>query len=103
MKLSPAEILRREYGTSRNLMTPRRVRVGSLPGGAYEISRGEGIPRDSFSSRGPTIFGVSIVWLNPDGTTRRDTTRAGAFGGLELAKAHVRRVRAEVQAAKRRA
>jgi hypothetical protein len=61
-----------EYGTSRNLMTPRRLGIGALPGGAYELSTGTGIENEP-------IWGVTVVRLNQDGTTRRDFDASTLF------------------------
>jgi hypothetical protein len=42
--LSAREILRREYGSSRNLLTPHALAIGKVDReSAYEISVGEGI------------------------------------------------------------
>lgn len=81
--MTPREIIRAEYGESRNLMTPRRLGVGALPDGAYELSRGTGIA-------GEPIWGVSVVRLNPDGTTRRDTGASQLFHWRNAARAYIR-------------
>ena len=66
-KPTPAQVLRTEYGTSPNFMTPKRLRIGWTRKGeeAYELSSGRGF-------EGETIYGVSLV--------RVVTTPAGVKG-----------------------
>jgi hypothetical protein len=77
--MTAREILRAEYGDSRNFMTPdvlRRVIVrhpetGEI--GAAEISEGTGIPTRGQQRAGIRIpiFGVSVIWVDAHGKTRR--------------------------------
>lgn len=77
-----AQILRAEYGTSRNFITPevlRRVLVrhpetGEI--GAAEISMGEDLRLREHEQRSvsPRIVAVTVVWVGADGTRRRTTT-----------------------------
>jgi hypothetical protein len=82
--LSAREILRREYGTSRNFLTPHVVTRGKLaPHVAYELSSGPGL------EIGSTIFGVSVVRIDDDGTTERLHEDSACFTTLDLANAHI--------------
>jgi hypothetical protein len=55
--LSAAELLRREFGSSNNFVSPRRVSVGKLgPCAAFELSTGEG-----WFNNPADLFGVSVV------------------------------------------
>jgi hypothetical protein len=80
------DILRAEYGSEKNLMTPTVLDVGSVVRGrvAYEISRGTGMRRQP-------IFGVSIASYDPDlNTTRRYANDiSDCFGSLDAARDHV--------------
>lgn len=82
-----AEILRLEYGDSKNSLTPTvlsRVLVG--PGVAAELSEGRG-------RNDQPIFGVTVAVMNPDGTTypagREGQIRSAVFSSREAAEAHV--------------
>jgi hypothetical protein len=91
--MTARDIIRAEYGCSRNLMTPDILEIGRTGEkgtrltGAYEISEGAGI------ENGTMLVGVSVVRLNPDGTTTRDTDRSrvitapGPYGPPEHAAA----------------
>jgi len=64
--MTPKEILRLEYGDSKNFMTPHILGRGSIYKDknkiiVYELSKGRGIPRSPFDSHGPVIYAVSIV------------------------------------------
>lgn len=54
--MTPVDLIIREYGVSRNLMTPEIVRFGWIREGvlAYELSTGTGLD-------GSRIYGVSVV------------------------------------------
>lgn len=54
--MNARQIFAREYGTSKNFMTPHRIRVGSIARGrvAYELSSGQGMRPHS------TIYGVTV-------------------------------------------
>jgi hypothetical protein len=87
--LTAREILRREYGRSRNMMTPDVLKIGKLGrDAAYELSCGSGF------EPGTTIYGVSVVRMY-DGTTERDYEASGCFASLDEATAHVERLRKE--------
>lgn len=65
-------LFEREYGkNTTNFMTPEVLEYGMLgPNVAYEISKGTGFTND-------TIYGLSIVKQNADGTTKRLTDMSG--------------------------
>lgn len=84
--MTPKEIIRAEYGDSRNFITPRLLGIGKLPGGAYEYSQGTGI-------EGEPVWAISVVWLNADGTTRRDTDLGQLFHSPRAAMAYVRKLK----------
>lgn len=85
--VTACELLRREYGTSRNMLTPHRIAVGKLgPNAAYEISVGEGI------EPGTRLYGVSVVQM-VDGKTERDYEASCCFSTLEAANEHVEALR----------
>lgn len=93
--LSAREILRLEYGDSRNFMTPHRIAIGKLDRtSAYELSAGEGIePRTK-------LYGVSIVRV-VDGETERDYDSSACFSTLEAANEHVEQLRSARHALER--
>ncbi len=87
--LTAREIIKREYGSSKNFVTPYPVKYGKLnKTTAYEISRGTGMNHEP-------IYGVSIVTYDPEtDTTKREYTRSftcrtleTAIGQIELLKA----------------
>lgn len=80
--MTPREIIKAEYGNSRNLMTPRRISIGALPGGAYELSSGTGIDNEP-------IYGVSVVRCNASDQVTRDIDDSGMFWSLEEAREHI--------------
>jgi hypothetical protein len=83
-------IITREYGMSRNFMTPTVIRCGDLGECfAYELSKGEGIP-DPGQFKGPTIYGVSVVEYDPaTGATTRRTDLSDVFRSQGLAQKHI--------------
>jgi hypothetical protein len=85
--MTPREIIEAEYGRdSRNFITPHRLGIGKIPGGAYELSTGTGISREP-------IWGVSVVRLNEDGTTHRDTDACQLFHTRAAARSYIRSLR----------
>jgi hypothetical protein len=87
--LTAREILRREYGASRNFIAPHVIARGKLtPAVAYELAWGDGI------EYGTRIYGVSVVRLHDDGTTERDYDSSACFSRLELANERVASLRA---------
>jgi hypothetical protein len=91
--LSAREILRREYGDSRNFLTPHVLAVGKLNREtAYELSAGEGI------EPGTKLYGVSVVRV-VDGATARDYDAATCFSSLADANAYVEGLRTDASSA----
>jgi hypothetical protein len=85
---SAREILRLEYGDSRNFLTPHVIARGKLARDvAYEISSGSGL------EPGSSIYGVSVVMLHDDGTTERDYDASCCFSSLGAANEHVESLR----------
>jgi hypothetical protein len=81
--LTARELLRLEYGDSRNFLTPHVIARGKLDKlSAYELSAGEGI------EPGTRLYGVSVVRL-VDGETERDFESSACFSSLEAANEHV--------------
>lgn len=65
--LSAREIIRKEYGDSKNFMTPYIIKRGKINRTtAFELSSGTGMYHEP-------IYGVSVVRLNEGGTTERLT------------------------------
>jgi hypothetical protein len=85
--LSAQEILKREYGSSRNLLTPNVITRGKLDREtAYELSWGHGEP-------GSHLYGVSIAYVTYDGdgtySTERDYDSSCCFTSLQAANEHI--------------
>ena len=80
--MKPRDILRAEYGSSRNFITPEVLHYVAVTHpetgehGAAEISMGDGIRLREHEQRGvkPRCYGVSVVWCNEGGGTRRTTS-----------------------------
>jgi hypothetical protein len=85
--LSAREILRLEYGDSRNFLTPHRIAIGKLDRAtAYELSAGEGI------EPGTKLYGISVVRVL-NGATERDYESSCCFSSLEAANEYVEQLR----------
>jgi hypothetical protein len=72
------------------MVTPHQIDCGLIPGGAYELSKGEGI-----FDRSQTVYGVSVVRLDyssPTGT-RRDYTVSRCFHSYAEAQAFIKALR----------
>ena len=85
--MTPRQIIKAEYGNSRNLITPRRLGIGALPGGAYELSTGTGIDHEP-------IFGVTVVRCNASDNVARDIDASQMFYSREEARAYIRDLKA---------
>ena len=85
--MTPREIIQAEYGDSRNFMTPRRLGIGALLDGAYELSMGTGLDHTP-------IWGVSVVRLSAGGETWRDTDACQVFHSRIKAQAYIRALKA---------
>ena len=87
-RLTAREILRLEYGDAPNFMTPDVLEVGKLhPCVAFEVSKGTGFKQEP-------IYGVSVVRLRCDGTTKRLTRLSELFFSRRQADWHVYTLRA---------
>ncbi len=81
--LTAREILHREYGHAPNFMTPDVLEVGKLhPCVAFEVSKGTGFEQEP-------IYGVSVVRVRCDGTTKRLTRLSEMFFSRRQADWHV--------------
>lgn len=90
---SARQILRAEYGSSTNVMTPNVLDAFLIgPNVAAELSTGTGLD-------GEPIWGVSVAIVRPDGTTYRpgvDRTKAirsGLFFSRGAAEEHIETMR----------
>ncbi len=87
MALSAREMLQKEYKDSRNIMTPRVIGIGKVsPRMAYELSTGTGLS-------GEPIFGVSIVTVDGEEKTRRETELSNCFSSKIQAMRHIEKLR----------
>ena len=102
---SAREILRMEYGSARNFMTPdvllRRLVSGNV---AVELSSGDGMRKRGDYGPPPIVFGVSFVRLDPEtGETRRAYGASGLFKSKADAHVRIRRVEGLLALLRRRA
>lgn len=83
-RLTPEQVINREYGYSRNFMTPNLIEYSWVIDDkvAYELSSGTGFKNEP-------IYGVSIVRLHPDGTTERLLDKSDMFWSIAEARAHI--------------
>ena len=82
MTATAREILKREYGSSKNFMTPHVIRIGKITGTiAFELSSGE--------FGGSAIWGVSFAEMMEDGGTSRRTDISESFGSRGKAEAYI--------------
>ncbi len=82
-RFTAREILHREYGDAPNFMTPDVLEVGKMhPCVAFEVSKGSGF-------EGEPIYGVSVVRVRCDGTTKRLTRLSELFFSRRQADWHV--------------
>ncbi len=70
------DIIRTEYGKSRNFMTEHVIEIGSIERGrvAYELSWGDGFDNDY-------IVGVSVASCDAAGQTAREYDMSKSFCG----------------------
>ena len=86
--LTAREILKKEYGSSRNFMTPHRVRVGKISRTiAFELSNGSGFCDHA------TIWGVSFAEIKENGETVRRSDISGVFTRRGEALAYIEEIR----------
>jgi len=85
--LNARQIVKKEYGNSKNVMTPNVIKYGKINKYiAYELSSGEGI-------KGEPIFGVSFVEVDDDGNTIRRTDLSSSFSTIEEANEYITRLK----------
>ena len=84
MTKTAREILRMEYGTSPNFMTPTVLKVGMInPNVAYELSTGRGLFDQD-------LFGVSVVTYFPStDTTDRHAIESKSFQSIDAAEGYI--------------
>lgn len=84
---SAREIIKKEYGSSKNLMTGDILRYGKIKRNkAFELSKGRG-----FS--GKTLYGVSIASISKHGKTRRNYSQSKVFFSKEKAENYIERLK----------
>lgn len=82
-EVSARQIIRKEYGNSKNFVTPRILKYGKINKRmAYELSAGEGIDRKE-------IYGVSIAEIDETGNTKRRTDLSNCFFALNDAISYI--------------
>ena len=86
---SAQEIIRQEYGTARNFMTPSVIKTGKInPNVAFELSTGTGFDHNQ-------IYGVSVVQYDPDtDTTDRHAIESKCFGNRAAAECYISQLKA---------
>lgn len=97
--MNAREIIRAEYGSSRNFFTNHRVKVGSIKRGqiAYELSWGTGILQGTYCA-GVSVASVVCPW---SGKTKREhdmstSFSAGTLGdALKKARAYIEELKKE--------
>jgi hypothetical protein len=86
MTKTAREIIKTEYGNSRNLITPYRIKVGKINKNlAYEISYGFGIDHNK-------ICGLTIV-EDIEGKTKRRYDLSGCFSSIEEVKNKIEEIK----------
>lgn len=87
MTTTARQILKQEFGSARNFMTPTVLKIGKVhPAVAFEISSGEFLGR--------TLYGVTLAGHDGAGQTYRASEEwSKAFDSMSAATAHVAYVR----------
>lgn len=86
MSISARQIIKKEYGKSRNIMTPNVIRYGKISKNiAYELSSGRGIVNEQ-------IYGVSVVEIDENGETIRRTDLSKMFYSLEESEDYIKKI-----------
>ena len=89
MTESAREILKREFGSSKNLLTPRIIKIGKINRCvAYELCKGVGI-------EGENIYGVLVVGYNGECTINLSYL-SKMFFNLNRALGYIESLRDEV-------
>lgn len=85
--MTARQIIKKEYGNSKNLMTPNVIRYGKISENvAYELSEGTGLTNN-------TIYGVSIVMMDEQGNTKREFDLSKKLDSLLEAEGYIGRLR----------
>ena len=80
------EIIKKEYGSAKNFMTPNIISYGKINKNiAYELAHGKGFNSDSDSD----IYGVSVAEIDNKGNTKRRYILSSSFDTLSQAKGHI--------------
>lgn len=97
--LTARQIIKLEYGNSKNLITDNIIRYGKIDRDtAYELSSGRGLELKGLTSmrQGPNIiYGVSVVrYFDHDGSTvRLYAPWSGVFDSLWEAEHHIKKLK----------
>lgn len=87
MAYKAREIIQKEYGSSKNFMTPHVISYGKINKNvAYELSSGEGL------ERGSKMYGVSVASINKSGKTRR-LEKSKSFHDKNEAESYIRNLK----------
>jgi len=85
--MTAKQIVKKEYGNSKNFMTPHILRYGMISENvAYELSEGTGIEHE-------TIYGLSVVVIDEAGTTTREHSLSKKLDSLEEAERYIEELR----------
>lgn len=85
--MTARQIIKKEYGKSKNFMTPHILRYGKISKNvAYELSKGTGFKHE-------TIYGVSIVTIDKQGNTKREFELSKKLDGILEAEGYIGRLR----------
>jgi len=89
MTATAREIIKKEYGSSRNFMTPNVIRIGKINRSvAFELSSGESLDHS-------TIYGVSLAEIKTDGGTIRRTDISQMFDTQKEAEDYINQLKME--------
>jgi hypothetical protein len=84
-KLSAKEIIEKEYGNKRDILTPNVISYGLIADNlAYQIAEGTGLEHQP-------IYSVSVVKLLPDGSTEKVQELFKLFHSKEEAEDYINR------------
>ena len=85
--MSAKDIIRKEYGKSKNFVTPDVLKYGKIKKNkAYELSGGRGIFSDN-------LYGVSVVSVNSKGKTKRSDRQSKVFRSKSKALTYINRLK----------
>ena len=85
--MTARQIIKKEYGNSKNFITPYILRYGKISENvAYELSEGTGFEHNA-------IYGVSIVTVDEQGNTKREFDLSKHFDSLLEVEGYIGRLR----------